>query len=52
MTTPRRRLLTRGSWLETQRIGELVRAETFGGALLMIAAILALIAANTTDTYA
>ncbi|KQP84280.1 Na+/H+ antiporter NhaA [Aeromicrobium sp. Leaf291] len=52
MTTPRRRLLTRGSWLETQRIGELVRAETFGGALLMIAAILALVAANTTDTYA
>ncbi|WP_311208883.1 MULTISPECIES: Na+/H+ antiporter NhaA [unclassified Aeromicrobium] len=51
MTTPRRRLFSRGSWPEAQRIGELVRAETFGGALLMIAAILALIAANTTDTY-
>lgn len=51
MTTPRPRLFSRGSWPETQRIGELVRAETFGGALLMIAAILALIAANTTDTY-
>ena len=51
MSTPRPRLFSRGSWPEAQRIGELVRAETFGGALLMIAAILALIAANTTDTY-
>lgn len=51
MSTPRRRLLTRGSWSETQRIGELVRAETFGGALLVVAALLALVAANTTDAY-
>ncbi len=47
-----RRLLSRRSWPETQRLGDLLRAETFGGVLLIIAAVLALVAANTTDGYA
>jgi NhaA family Na+:H+ antiporter len=51
VSTPRRSLLSRGSWPEAQRIGELLRAETFGGALLIVAAVLALVAANTGDTY-
>ena len=50
--TTRRRLLSPGSWTETARIGDLLRAETFGGALLIGAAVLALVAANTTDLYA
>lgn len=48
----RPRLLGRGSWPETQRLAELMRAETFGGVLLIVAAVLALVAANTTDAYA
>ncbi len=52
MNTTRPRLFGRGSWPEAQRIGELVRAETFGGALLVVAALVALVAANTTDVYA
>lgn len=52
MNTTRPRLFGRGSWPEAQRIGELVRAETFGGALLVVAALVALVAANTTDAYA
>ena len=51
-TPARRRLLGRGSWPETQRLTELLRAETFGGVLLIVAAVLALVAANTTDVYA
>ncbi len=51
MTTRRTRLLSPGSWTETHRIGELLRAETFGGALLIGAAVIALVAANTTDLY-
>lgn len=51
MNTPRRTLLGRGTWPETQRIGEVLRAETFGGTLLIIAAVLALVAANTGDSY-
>jgi NhaA family Na+:H+ antiporter len=52
VNTPRPRLLGRGSWPEAQRIGEIVRAETFGGVLLVVAAVLALVLANTTDAYA
>jgi NhaA family Na+:H+ antiporter len=50
-TTRRPTLLSRGSWPEAQRIGEVLRAETFGGAVLIVAAVLALVAANTGDTY-
>ena len=46
------RLFARGSWPETSRIAELLRQETIGGVLLIGAAVLALIAANTGDTYA
>lgn len=51
MNSPRRPLLGRGTWPETQRIGEVLRAETFGGTLLIVAAVLALVAANTGDAY-
>jgi Na+:H+ antiporter, NhaA family len=46
------RLFARGSWPETSRIAELLRQETLGGALLIGAAVLALVAANIGDTYA
>ncbi|MBP2368087.1 Na+/H+ antiporter NhaA [Pseudonocardia parietis] len=42
-----RRLLARGSWPEAKRIAEVLRAETVGGALLVGAAVLALIFANS-----
>ena len=41
------RLLTRGSWLETQRFTEILRRETVGGVLLLIAAGAALVWANS-----
>ena len=50
MTSPRppqRRLLSRGSWPETERIADLLRKETVGGTLLLIAALLALVWANS-----
>ncbi len=51
--TRRRRVLSRGSYPEAQRIGEILRKETTGGLLLMIAAILALLWANSpqSDSY-
>ena len=55
VTAPlRARLFDRGSWPETSRITDILRAETIGGALLLTAAVLALIAANTplADGYA
>jgi len=33
-----RRLLTRGTWPEAKRLAEILRQETVGGVLLMIAA--------------
>jgi NhaA family Na+:H+ antiporter len=42
-----KRLFGRGSWPEVQRIGEILRAETVGGILLVIAAAVALIWANS-----
>ncbi|MEZ0165877.1 Na+/H+ antiporter NhaA [Kineococcus sp. LSe6-4] len=53
-TTPRRTVLSRGSWPEAQRIGEILRKETVGGALLVVATVLALIGANSplADAYA
>ena len=41
------RLFARGSWPETARIAEILRKETLGGALLLLAAAAALIWANS-----
>lgn len=41
------RLLTRGSWPESQRLSEILRKETVGGMLLLIAAAAALVWANS-----
>ncbi|MGV9797195.1 Na+/H+ antiporter NhaA [Mycobacterium sp. NPDC003449] len=43
----RRRLLARGSWPEWQRVSQLLRTETVGGALLLAAAAAALVWANS-----
>jgi Na+:H+ antiporter, NhaA family len=50
-TTPR--LFDRGTWPEVSRIGDILRAETVGGILLVAAAILALVWANSPwrDAY-
>ncbi|MFB9449287.1 Na+/H+ antiporter NhaA [Dactylosporangium vinaceum] len=37
----------RGSWLEARRIGDVLRTETIGGALLLAAAVVAMIWANS-----
>jgi NhaA family Na+:H+ antiporter len=39
--------LGRGSWAETSRVTELLRRETVGGALLLVAAVVALVWANS-----
>jgi Na+:H+ antiporter, NhaA family len=46
-------LLDRGSWPEARRIGDILRAETVGGILLVIAAAVALLWANSpwSDAY-
>jgi len=41
------RLLGRGSWAETARVTELLRSETVGGALLLVATVVALVWANS-----
>jgi NhaA family Na+:H+ antiporter len=48
-----RRLLSRGSWPETKRLAEILRAETVGGVLLLIAAAAAIVWANSpwSDAY-
>ncbi|NKX90347.1 Na+/H+ antiporter NhaA [Nocardia coubleae] len=50
----RRTVLSRGSWPESRRIASVLRSETVGGVLLMVAAVIALIWANTplADAYA
>jgi NhaA family Na+:H+ antiporter len=45
--TARSSLLRRGSWTETARITELLRRETVGGVLLLVAAVVALVWANS-----
>ena len=40
-------MLSRGTWAETARISEILRRETVGGALLLIAAVVALVWANS-----
>jgi NhaA family Na+:H+ antiporter len=49
MSKPRamRRLLGQGSWPETARIADVLRKETVGGALLLVAALVALVWANS-----
>lgn len=51
MPTPRR-LLTRGSWSETQRFSEILRKETVGGILLLVPAGAALVWANSPWMHA
>jgi len=46
------RLFSRGSWPEASRIADVLRQETVGGILLLIATVAALLAANLGDTYA
>ncbi|GAA0571853.1 Na+/H+ antiporter NhaA [Paractinoplanes ferrugineus] len=46
-TRPQRHLFSRGSWPEASRIGDILRTETVGGALLLGAAVLALLWANS-----
>jgi NhaA family Na+:H+ antiporter len=46
------RLFGRGSWPEASRIADILRQETIGGALLIVAAVIALVAANVGDGYA
>src|ERR1700694_4506367 len=41
------RLLTRGSWSESQRFAQILRKETVGGVLLLVAAGAALLWANS-----
>ncbi|MFS0886006.1 Na+/H+ antiporter NhaA [Aeromicrobium sp. 179-A 4D2 NHS] len=51
MTTPG--LFTRGSWPETARIADVLRRETVGGIVLLVAAVAALVWANSpwSDAY-
>jgi NhaA family Na+:H+ antiporter len=55
-TPPARRLplFSRGSWPEASRVTELLRRETVGGALLLLATAIALVWANSSwaDSYA
>ncbi len=53
MTPPDRRLLARGTWPEARYVASALRTETVGGALLLGAAVIALIWANTpwSDAY-
>jgi Na+:H+ antiporter, NhaA family len=48
-----RRLFTRGTWPETKRLAEILRAETVGGVLLLVAAAAAIVWANSpcADAY-
>ena len=46
------RLFGRGSWPEASRIADILRRETLGGVLLLVATAAAITAANVGDTYA
>jgi NhaA family Na+:H+ antiporter len=50
---PGRRLLRRGSWREASFVAQLLRTETVGGAILLVAALLAIAWANSPwrDAY-
>ncbi len=47
MPTPSRRLFARGSFVESSRVAEILRAESVGGALVIAAALAAFTWANT-----
>ena len=47
MTASSARLFGRGSWAEASRIAAVLRSETVGGALLLVAAAIALVWANS-----
>ncbi|MGK2866753.1 MAG: Na+/H+ antiporter NhaA [Mycobacterium sp.] len=47
MTEHRNRLLSRGSWPESRRVSEILRKETVGGIILLIAAAAAIVWANS-----
>ena len=47
MTTPARRLFARSSFLESSRVADILRAESIGGALVMAAALVAFVWANS-----
>ncbi|WP_416565519.1 hypothetical protein [Nocardia testacea] len=49
---PRPALLSRGSWPEARRIASILRTETAGGILLITAAAIGLIWANTPWSHA
>ncbi|MCW2751944.1 MAG: nhaA [Aeromicrobium sp.] len=46
------RLFGRGSWPEVSRIADILRRETLGGVLLLVATVAAITAANVGDDYA
>lgn len=46
-SSAKRALFSRGSWSETSRISDILRKETVGGALLLVAAVAAIIWANS-----
>ncbi|NMO05079.1 Na+/H+ antiporter NhaA [Gordonia sp. TBRC 11910] len=52
MSESSRRLFTRGSWSETSRVADILRKETIGGILVLLAAIVALILANSPASNA
>ncbi|WP_183099803.1 Na+/H+ antiporter NhaA [Nocardioides pelophilus] len=47
MPTPARRLFARASRLESSRVAEILRAESIGGALVIVAALAAIVWANS-----
>lgn len=51
---PLRRLFDRGTWPEASHVAQVLRAETTGGVLLIVAAVVALVWANSgwSDSYA
>ena len=53
MAITRPALFSRGTWAEDGRVAQLLRSETVGGALLMLATVIALIWANSglSDSY-
>jgi NhaA family Na+:H+ antiporter len=52
MSTRSPRMFRRSSWPEASRIADILRQETLGGALLLMATVAALVAANSGDGYA
>jgi len=51
MPSPKPPILRRGSWPEVSRLADILRRETIGGILLIVAAAAALVAANVGDGY-